>query len=189
MLCVGDLSYFRRAEIVHFHFRVTKVGPHNAQLIYLPPDYTISHDTLLGPSGNKESKIILSPEECDTGVQNRHSKLTSRSIMQKISCHNCFNLKQNMSLNSINICHQPRQKELPELESSKEQFRNSSTATSNMKESVGRNRCWSRLRSPLLSLPKKDILSAMNYHQKFHCYMESNPMYKGTAAPWITIGR
>jgi hypothetical protein len=189
MLRVGVLSYFRRAEIIHFHFRVTKIGPHNAQLIYLPPDYTISHDKLLGPSGNTESKITLSPEDCDTGVQNRHSKLTSRSLTQKISCHNCFNLKQNVSLNSINMCHQPRRKDLPELESSKEHFRNASTATSHMIVCVGRNGCWSGLRSPLLSLPKKDILSAMDYHHKFHCYMESNPMYKGTAAPWITIGR
>jgi hypothetical protein len=192
MLCVSVLSYSRKAEIINFYFRVTKIGPHNAQLIYLPPDDTVSHDTLLGPSGNKESKITLIPEDCDTGVQNKHSKLKSRSLMQKTSCHNsqgCINLKQNVSLNSVNIAHQPRPKDLPELESSKEPFRNASAAASNMKERVGRNRCWSGLQSPLLSLHKKDILPAMDYHHKFCCYMKSNPMYKGTAAPWIMIGR
>jgi hypothetical protein len=45
------------------------------------------------------------------------------------------------------------------------------------------------LRSPPLSLPEKDIWSAMDYRQKFHCYMKSNPMYKDRAAPWIMIGR
>lgn len=112
--------------------------------------------------------------------------------MQKTSCCNsqgCFKLKQNVHLNSVNICNQPRAENSPELESSKECFRNAPTATYNMEECVERNGCWSGLQSPLLSLPKKDILSAMDYHQKFHCYMKSNPMYKGTTAPWIMIGR
>jgi hypothetical protein len=189
MLCICGLSYFRRSEIIQFYYRVTKVGPDNAQLIYLPPDDTISHDALLGHSGNKESKITLSPGDCDTGVQNRHRKHKSRSLMQKTSCHTShryFKLKQNVTLNSVNICHQPRPKESPELDSSKESFRKASTAT---KECVGRNQCGSGLQSPPLSLSKKDILSAMDYHQKFHCYMKSNPMYKETAAPWIMIGR
>ncbi|XP_023707272.1 uncharacterized protein LOC111864327 isoform X3 [Cryptotermes secundus] len=172
--------------------RVTKIGPHNAQLIYLPPDDTISHDALLGPSANKESKITLIPGNCDTGVQNGNSKHKSRSPMQKTSYHTskgCFKLKQNVTLNSVNICHQPRSKDSPELDHSMESFRKASTATKNMKVCVGRNQRGSRVQSPLLSLPKKDILSAMDYHQKFHCYLKSNPMYKGTAPPWITIGR
>lgn len=112
--------------------------------------------------------------------------------MQKTSDHTsqgCFKLKQNVTLNSVNICHQPRPKDSLELDHSMESFRKASTATKNMKECVGRNKRESGLQSPLLSLPKKDILSAMDYHQKFHCYLKSNPMYKGTAAPWIMIGR
>lgn len=192
MLCLCFVSYFRRSEIIQFCYRVTKIGPHNAQLIYLPPDDTISRDAMLGPSGNKESKITLIPEDCDTGVQNGHSKHISRSLMQKTSCHisqGCFKLKKNVTLNSVNICHQPRPDDSLEVDHSMESFRKASKAANNIKECAGRNQCGSGLRCPLLSLPKKDILSAMDYRQKFHCYMKCNPMYNGTAAPWITIGR
>jgi hypothetical protein len=40
-----------------------------------------------------------------------------------------------------------------------------------------------------LTLPKKDTQSAMVYHQKFHSYMKSNPMYRGTPAPWAMVNR
>jgi hypothetical protein len=191
MLCVCVLSYFKRSEIIQFYYRVTKIGPHNAKLICLPPDDTIPHDALLGPSGNRESKNTVSPGDCDTSVQNIHSKHKSKSLMQKTSCHTSqgCKLKPNVILNSGNICHQPRPEDSPELDSSKESFRKASTATNNIKVCVERNQHGSGLRSSLLSLPKKDILSAMDYRKKFHSYTKSNPMNKGTGAPWVMIGR
>ncbi|XP_069703119.1 uncharacterized protein [Periplaneta americana] len=40
-----------------------------------------------------------------------------------------------------------------------------------------------------LYLPKKDLLSAVAYNEKFYDYKKYNPMYKDSTKPWITAGR
>jgi hypothetical protein len=187
-----------------FSYRVTRIGPQNAQLICLPPDDTIPHTALVDHSDNKESKATRHKSQettinfgsYDMCVHKAPCRHKLRSLMQKTSCYSsqqCFKSKPKKHVQILNSAKSKskRPEVAPESDCSKKPFRQASTDTNNIQECVGRNKCECGLRSPLptvLTLPMKDIQSAMDYHLKFHRYMKFNPMYK-SRTPWIMVRR
>jgi len=82
--------------------------------------------------------------------------------------------------------HHHRPEDSPKLQCFKKPSRKAS-AHANIKDNA-RRKSSSRLQSQL-TLPKKDIRSAVDYRRKFHSYMTSDPIYENTVSPWVMIGR
>lgn len=169
----------RDLKFIWFYYRVTKIGPHNAQLIFLPPD---PHDTLLDPADNKASKFNR-PRSQDTTVSSEASDTLDHTLHCKHKSRACCKLKSNVQMmNSVksktNVYDHHRPEDSPELHCFKKTSRKVS-AHANIKENARRKQSRSRLQSQL-TLTKKDIQSAVDYRRKFHSYMQSNTMYKST---------
>jgi len=170
-----------------FYYRVTIIGPQNAKLIFLPPD---PHDTLLYSADNKASKVTR-PRSQDTTVSSEAIDTIDHTVHCAHKSRACCKLKSDIqiinSVKSKNVYHHHRPEDSLELHCFKKPSRKASTHA-DIKDNATRKQRSSRLQSQL-TLPKKDIRSAVDYRQKFHSYVTSNPMYENTVSPCVIISR
>jgi len=144
----------------------------------------------LDSADNKVSGVTR-PRSHDTTVRSDASDTLDHTVHCEHKSRACCKLKSNIpitnSVKSKNVYHHHRPEDSPELHSFKKPSRKASTHA-NIKDNARRKQRSSRLQSQL-TLPKKDIRSAVDYRQKFHSYVTCNPMYENTVSPWVMISR
>lgn len=139
---------------------------------------------------NKASKVTR-PRSQDTTVSSEASDTLDHTVHCEHKSRACCKLKSNIqimnSVNSKNVYRHHGPEDSLELHSFKKPSRKASTHA-NIKDNARRKQSSSRLQSQL-TLPKKDVRSAVDYRRKFHSCATSNPMYENTVSPWVVISR